>query len=335
MNSNGRPEIVSFTTAANLPDEWDVLAGENIFLRKRSLLTLEATNPCEQRYYLFSQAKPDSLLVTYRLKLDILTYSFLSLKLPVTIVGIPCSVSKPGYHLGKATKGAVWQVVEDISGAKLVLNADDDLAIPGLIQGTTLPTCKLAVRWTSFSEYLAAMRSHYRYRLKKALARWQEVQVQELANTGDFDEEMYQLYLQVYQKSEFKLEQLGIEFFRTFPARIIKFSHQGRTLAFVQLLENGDELIFVLGGFDYTLNLQYDIYLNILLEIVRRGIDGRFRTIDLGQTAEDTKLKLGSLQHRKYMYFGHANPMVNFFVSRYPELLSYREKDLQFNVFGS
>lgn len=332
-----RPSLkqLTITQAAALPTEWDVLAGENIFLKSAALQVLEVANPCGQAYHLFYGPDGlDSILVTYRLKLDILTYSFLQLKLPVTIAGIPCSVAKPGYKLGQATRDEVYRYLASLGGAKLLLNADERLTIPGFAAGTTLPTCRLKVQWASFVEYLQSLRSHYRNRFTKALRRFAGVEAVEI-QPFEFDETLYRLYLQVYEKSAFKLEKLAISFFQQLPARIIKFVHGGRTLAFVQLLENGDELIFVLGGFDYALNMEYDLYLNILLEILREGIQGGFKVVDLGQTAEDSKLKLGAREQRKYMYFGHSNRVINAIVQRYPGLLSYQEKDLEFHVFRS
>lgn len=325
----------TITQASELPAEWDRLAGENIFLKSRALRVMEVANPCGQEYHLFFGAEGlDSILVTYRLKLDILTYSLLKLKLPVTIAGIPCSVAKPGYKLGEATRETVYLFLRELRGAKLLLNVDECLTLPGFASGTTLPTCRLQVEWGSFQEYLQSLRSHYRNRFGKAMRRFTDVEAVAIC-PAEFDETLYRLYLQVYEKSAFKLEKLEIGFFQQLPGRIIKFVHAGRVLAFVQLLENGEELIFVLGGFDYALNMQYDLYLNILLEILRQGIEGGFKVVDLGQTAEDSKLKLGARQHRKYMYFGHSNRVVNAIVHRYPGLLSYQEKDLEFHVFRS
>jgi len=38
--------IIKVDTAKLLPEEWNHLAGKNIFLRKESLVKLEEVNPC-------------------------------------------------------------------------------------------------------------------------------------------------------------------------------------------------------------------------------------------------------------------------------------------------
>jgi len=325
--------IISVDRAKLLPSEWDHLAGDNIFLKKDLLIKLEELNPCHQKYYVLCSPEPDSIVLTYRLNLNIFTYGFAAWKMPVTIIGVPCSVSKKGYHLGEKTKEQVFPFLNTLKGPIIILNGDAMTPSNGFAMGNTLPTCRLDIRWKTMDAYLLSMRCHYRYRLHKAMKKWQGVQRVELSDQKLFDEAMYELYLQVYDRSHYKLEKLSIDFFREFPSRIIRYEVAGKLLAFIQLMENKEELIFLFGGFDYGLNFQYDIYLNILLEIVKRGIEGGYKTIDMGQTAEDTKMKLGCTRISKTMAFHHSNKMLNYIIGKCANFLSYHEKDLKFNVF--
>lgn len=323
----------TFEDAEGLPVYWDDVAGENIFLKRYSLNMLHKTNPCGQAYHIFYSSVPDSIIVTYKLKLDIFTYNKFSFKLPVTIVGIPCSVSKCGYKIGEETRHGVNEFLKNLQGFKLILNSDNLLTIDSFTAGATLPTCKLDICWNNFEHYLESFRSHYRYRINKAIKKWHGVKVIELEHSTLFDENLYRLYLQVYNKSVYKLEKLEMDFFKTFPAQIIKFTFEGKDLAFVQLLHNNDELIFLLGGFDYSSNLKYDIYVNVLLEIVKRGIKGNFNVIDMGQTAEETKMKLGCQQYPKGLYASHSGKLLNLLVAKSITALSYKQKELKFNIF--
>lgn len=323
----------SFLSIEQLPDYWDDMAGDNIFLRKKYLGALEKTNPCNQAYTVFYCPEPDSILVTYRLKLDIFTYSHIQLKLPVIIAGIPCSVSRSGYVAGKKTEAQLFEYLRNIKGAKLVLNSEDDFKVAGFAKGLTLPSCRMEIRWNSYEDYLYEMRSHYRYRISKALQKFSGIRQVTLQDNSLFDNRLYGLYTAVYDKSEYKLERLNLDFFREFPATIIVFYSGAEPVAFVQLLENSEELVFLLGGIDYSLNSKYDIYTNMLLSIVKYGIEKGFRTIEMGQTAEDTKMKLGGRAYTKYMYVNHSNGLVNTLVHKAIGLLSYNKKDLSFNVF--
>lgn len=319
-----------YKSAADLPDIWDEIARENIFLRKEILIKLEKVNPCNQLYHLNSQEKV--ALVSYKLKLNLFTFTkYLSLTIPTNIVGLPMSVSKSGYAIhDQNSRNSLSEYISSLKGFYLVLNANDGLK---LAKGNTLPTCKLDIRWESFDQYLSSMRSHYRYRLKKAANRFHDIKVEELEDNSLFDEDMYELYLNVYRRSDEKLEKLDISFFKTFPAKIIKFSFEGKVVAFVQLVENGKELFFLLGGFQHSLNQKYDLYINMLLQIIDYGLKRDFKQIDFGQTTEKTKLKLGALQESKYLYVHHSNPLINALLAKLVGKFSYRRYEVYHKVF--
>ena len=323
---------VTVSTSMELPEDWDGIAGDNIFLRRSFLSHLERVNPCGQRYgYLMEGGSIKVICVDYDLKLDIFTYSFLSLKLPVRIMGIPCSVSKPGFAVLPGFEASLAERFQTLKGAKLILNSNTKL--PGA-EGVTLPTCKLPLSWGSMEDFLGSMRSPYRYRLKKALKKWAGVEVEYL-DPAEFDQDLYRMYEQVYEKSEAKLEKLSPEFFSRLPlpAKLIQASAQGRALGFAAVVENGPELIFLFTGFDYSLQARYDTYLNLLLEIVKYGLERGFSRIELGQTAEETKLKLGAALHPKSMYLFHSNPLINKLAGRLAGVLSYRPPNFDFHVF--
>lgn len=59
------------------------------------------------------------------------------------------------------------------------------------------------------------MRSGYRYRINKALRNLDNLIVKKIENDG-FDDQFYSLYVNVFNKSEYKLEKLTKEFFVNF-----------------------------------------------------------------------------------------------------------------------
>ncbi|MCR3923215.1 MAG: GNAT family N-acetyltransferase, partial [Firmicutes bacterium] len=258
--------------ACDLPPAWDQLAATNIFLTKRFLVHLQRTNPCKQTYnLLYVEDVLQAIYVDYVLQLDLLTYSRFCFTTPVRVLGIPCSVDKQGFACGQGYERAPLTHLQTKKGAKLLLNSDDALSD---VPANTLPTCRLQLRWPTFDHYLAALRSHYRYRWQKARKKWAHVQVEVVAEPT-FTAQMYTLYEQVFQQSHFKLEKLPFDFFQALPLplTLIKASHADKLLGFVLLVENEDELIFFFTGFDYKLQSTYDTYHNLLLEILQYGIE--------------------------------------------------------------
>lgn len=329
MKSN----VVIIESAERLPKEWDKLSENNFLLKKENLAKVEKSNPCEQKYYIFCNTEVDSIVTAYKLRLNIFTYSKFSLKLPVTMISLPYSVCKKGYSLGKGTKGDAFEFIKNIKGPKLILNSDDEGQIDGFSKGITLPTFKLNIRWLSFEDYVNSMRSHYKYRIRKALNKGAALTVREINPSTEFDKSLYDLYLNVYKASEYKLEKLSMDFFKEVPARIFKFELGKQSVGFIQIQKYGEEMMFLFGGFDYSLNTKYDIYINMLLQIVRTAIEEGCNSVDFGQTAEDTKLKLGCKSEEKYMYFNHSNAFLNFVVGKAMRLLSYDKPEKNYLVF--
>jgi hypothetical protein len=323
---------ITLNESRKLPNSWDLMTGDNIFLKKNFLIHLEKVNPCRQMYsYLADGDSLKAIYVDYSLNLDIFTYSFLNLKLPVRIMGIPCSVSTPGFIVLPGFEPQLVSHFQAKKGAKLILNSDVILPVP---QGSTLPTCELSINWTSLNDYLQAMRSHYRYRLNKGLKIWQSV-LTEYLPLQKFDHQMYTLYEQVYEQSNAKLEKLSPEFFSQLPlpGKLIKASFQSRLLGFAIVIENRSELIFLFTGFDYRFQQEFDTYLNLLLEIVNYGVEKGFKTIDLGQTTEETKMRLGACLKYKSMYLSHSNPVLHTLSHKLINFLSYKPPDFNFQVF--
>ncbi len=325
--------FASFNTAHDLPSSWDKGCQDNPLLCRSRLRILEQVNPCEQRYYLLENRDSTSLFLTYQHRLDILTYGKGSLRLPVTIIGLPCSVSWPGLHIQQQDVKSFTLALKKIPGALLILNKKESLPLsPTCAQGLTLPNCELDIRGLDFPSYLGRMRSHYRYKLRSSIKRFQGVKTKVLQDNKTFDSRLYRLYEQVYERSEFKLEKLPIVFFQNFPATISVFSTGGKVLGFTQTMlsdqnnqeyQKNQEQIFLFGGMDYGLNQQYHIYINMLLHVVRSGMEQGAERINLGQTAEDVKTRLGCTLHRRYLSARHANPLLNLLVSKGINLLSY------------
>lgn len=317
--------------AVDLPVPWDTAAKGRLFLQRESLRVLEETNPCGQRYHLISEEGSCSIAVTYKHKLNLLTFGGGSFSLPITIVGVPCSVSSGGCCFSSPTQEALIHHLHEIQGAKLVLNTAD-LSITGFRKGTTLPTCRLTNRWDNFPAYLSDMRSHYRHRIKTAQSRWAPVQ-ESIVEQDTFGEDLYQLYENVFNRSRYKLEKLGIDFFRKFPSDIVQFSAKGKPIAFVQTAYSNDELIFMFAGMDYATSKQYDTYLNILLHIIRKGFDAGCVSIDMGQTAEEIKCKLGCTLASRHLHVAHSNKAGNLILQSLTGMLSYKQRNHEYHVF--
>lgn len=326
-------EIKQFTSISDVPDEWDAIIGDNIYMSKKFLSFIEEIDKCDQRYYmLYDDGVLDSVFMSYvRRRYNLAMFAKFDLYQKMTMIYVPLSVTRPGLIYGKHLD-KVMDFIKTIKGPKIILNIED-VDPRGYAKGLTCPKCILKNRFDSFEHYLGSLRSNYRYRYAKCLKKSSCLKIEYLQDNREFTEQMYDCYLQVYNKSRTRIEKLPIEFFRGDFFKIFVLKNGDRAVGFGQMLENGTELIFEFVGVDYEYNNTYDTYHRILLEIVRYGIENGFETIDFGQTADESKLKLGSEYTMLYAYLHHSNKLINAVNKKLARHIEYRPITTDYRVF--
>ena len=325
-----------FNSARDLPQEWDTFCKENYAMQRSFLIYMEEVNPCNQQYYVFKDEdnKIDSVFMTFKKKKhNIAMFSPISFKLDVTLIYVPLSIANPGIIIGEKTKKEVEQAIKKIKGCKLVLNLKEN---PHFQYNNFRRNCSNIVMpliWDTFDEYLNSMRSSYRYRNKKALKASRELRFVMLEDNSVFDDYMYSLYEQIFNGSKFQVEKLSKEFFQGDISKIIVAFKEETPVAFIQLIEDKKELVFGFIGIDYNYNEQYDLYITMLLKMIEYGINNKFEVIDLGQTADDAKLKLGGHYIGLYALVHHTNPILNTLIRICTNFIVFKPIKTKFNVF--
>lgn len=285
---------------------------------------LEKINPCNQSYEIIE----DNMIVSYLLKINLLNFSdSFQLNFTTQIIGLPISISEKGY-LGK--EALIEKIVQNRRGLKVILNGDNKFTCGG----QTLSTFIFYNRFSTFEDYIEALRSPYRRRINKALLHREDLEIKRL-DRKDFNDIHYGLYLSIMNRTKHPLEILPKEFFAEYEAELYEFIDKETKdiVAFIQLKLIGDKLCFLFGGFRKEDNDKYDIYYNILLKIIQIGIENNVKTIEFGQTAEESKLKIGCKEVPKYIYIHHSNKIINWFIKRLIPLFSYKSYPIKHNVF--
>ena len=326
-------EIKEFDSITKVPDEWDTIIDDNIYMSKEFLTFMERIDKCEQKYYMiYDDGDLDTVFMSYvRKKYNPAMFTKLNLHQRMTMIYVPLSVTRPGIAYNKHLDKAM-DFIKTIKGPKMLLNIED-VDPRGYAKGLTCPKCILTNRFASFDDYMNSLRSNYRYRYTKCFKKSAPLTLEYLENNEDFTDEMYECYLQVYNKSRMHVEKLPIEFFRGKYFKIFVLRNEEKVVGFGQMLPNGTELVFEFVGVDYELNNTYDTYHRILLEIVKYGIENKFETIDFGQTADESKLKLGSKYTMLYAYMHHSNKMLNSVYKKMAKYIEYKPITTDYNVF--
>jgi len=275
---------------------------------------LEEVNPCGQEYYVYE----DIILITYHNKLNLLSFrKDLKLKVGTRMIGLPISISQSGIWACNEEDAEVREKVLEaltmLRGLTVVLNSD--IEFPG--QNRTLSNFVFENRFISFDQYLEAMRASYRRHHIIALRKGENLSFNQVS-PGHFTRQHYQLYQSIMERADYPLEVLSPEFFSGYPSEVFETRDStGQLLAFLQMKGLGDTLQFMFCGFEragYATGRQWDsalLYQNMLLFIIRYGIEKGYKRINMGQTSAETKLKLGCVEEKKYLYARHSNPFID------------------------
>lgn len=193
----------------------------------------------------------------------------------------------------------------------------------GYVEFEIQPNMVLELPFLTFEDYLGAMSTKYRTRAKRAFKKAAGIEKRELT-VGEIQQELpriYALYREIANNAGFNMVDLNEQYLlalkRDMPDhfRLLGYYQDGRLVAFFTTLVNGRELEAHFLGYDKAHNHDRQLYLNILYDIVRIGIETGCRDIVFARTALEIKSSVGALPHDLYCYLRHRNPLVNRFTS--------------------
>lgn len=285
---------------------------------KEMINLLKEENQNWQEYIYLERGNDYAFFILYQLKMNLFTFGKANFKMNFHVVGYPCSIGECGYYTNNIQM--MLDYIKKIKGCKLVLNAKSVVKDKDITVGETLPSCIFKNDFETTDEYIHSLRSNYRRRINKAISRCKNIKVKTITD-GSID--VYPLYLNTYNRSEYKLEKLEKGFFKKIDATTLIFLNGERPVGFVMLKHTGNHLIFMFCGMDYTYH-PVDLYYYMLYTIIDYAIRHKCGWIDFGQTSEETKLKLGAYLEKRYFYAHHSNKFLNLVAKMGKELLEYK-----------
>lgn len=179
-----------------------------------------------------------------------------------------------------------------------------------------LPLATLAMRWPTPEAYAAALRSPYRraFRRRREVFAQNGLAARVVTDFAPLAEELAALWRQVYDRArEYRREILPPAFFVQLSeelgdaSEVLLLEREGRILAFALLLQERERLVWPYCGLDYAVNQEYELYFNLLYEIVFHGMRRGVRDIDMGITTLDAKKRVGATVTPLYMYMRHQS----------------------------
>jgi len=197
------------------------------------------------------------------------------------------------------------------------------------------PNMTLAIHpeWTTFDAYLGALHSKARTRLKRAIKSGQALEKKEftIELVKAFLPQIDSLYKCIANKAGFNVLHLDGAYFLAFKEhfpkefQIFGYFVGDELIAFYTTFKNKEELEAHYLGFDTENNYKYQAYLNILLDIIRIGIDSKTTKINFARTALEIKSSVGAIPEQLHFFGKHTNPLKNQIFS--PILAYFQPKE--------
>ncbi|MBV9124839.1 MAG: GNAT family N-acetyltransferase, partial [Planctomycetes bacterium] len=264
-----------------------------------------------------------------------------ALRVPVLFCGLPLSFGQPCLKFApwadrEAVCRAITRTMETVAEATATpllcfKEFDPDAATlvepvcgRGYFRAPSLPSCSLPLTWGSFASYVRAMTAGYRRQVRatlraRAAAGLKVRRVDHFARAG---KTLFSLYEQVIQRAAFRLETLNRAFLERLDtdlggqSRAILIERGGQTLAAGIMLFTSGVATFLLAGLDYRARRSWQVYPNLLLEVVAEAIHSGASRLELGQTSYALKSRLGAVEVPRFLFLRYRHSLGQFLLRR-------------------
>ncbi|MEZ4910476.1 MAG: GNAT family N-acetyltransferase [Saprospiraceae bacterium] len=198
------------------------------------------------------------------------------------------------------------------------------------------PDMKMLMKkgWNNIDDYKADLKSKYRVRFNKARSEIVPIQKRmlDLDDIQKYTKEISALYRQVSDKADFNTFILQDGYFTLLKQnlkdllQITGYFLDDKLIGFHCAIINNHRLYAHFLGYDKSLNGTYQLYQNMLYDLVDTGIKFKSDVIDFSRTAIEIKSTVGAKAFDLHLFLKHTNCLVNMMVSPITALLK-PEKD--------
>lgn len=191
----------------------------------------------------------------------------------------------------------------------------------GFARAPSMPMTKLNIDYDSFDTYIETAlsgnaRRHLRKNLK-ATAGVSDIHMSVIEDASNSTDEIYPLYLQVYERSKFHFEKLTGDYFRHLGRRMkdkVRFFmwRRGNTLvAFSMCMVHGDQIFAEYIGLDYTVAIDLHLYHYITRDLISWAMGNGYKWFRSSGLNYDPKLHMRHRLDPIDLYVRHTSPLAN------------------------
>ena len=188
---------------------------------------------------------------------------------------------------------------------------------------------ELDKNWKSNEDYVAAFSKKYRDQYKRAHKKFEGIETRELSLDDIISQEnrIYELYHHVAKNAPFNTFFLAKNHFSSFKKQcgnkfiLVGYFLDNELVGFHTLLLNGTTLETYFLGYDEHVQKEKMLYLNMLYNMTKFGIENQFQKIIFGRTALEIKSSIGAEPVIMSGFIYHNNKLIDkYFDKIFPKL---------------
>ena len=236
-------------------------------------------------------------------------------------------------HVGPWLAEALREAIDAYrpqAGASLILFKDfpsiyreslASLTRHGYQRAPSMPAARLELDFPDFEEYMASKLSKvFRKNLRRKLRASESgapITMEVLTDAAHLVEDLYPLYRQTYERSDFKFEELNKEYFarigQRIPDRVRYFiwRQNGRILAFNLCLVHDGTLQDLDVGLDYSVALDLHLYFRTWRDVIEWSLRNGVTAYHTGPLNYDPKLHFKLTLSPLDLYARHNSALIN------------------------
>ncbi len=173
--------------------------------------------------------------------------------------------------------------------------------------------------WRCNDDYISCMNKKYRTRYKRAKKKLnsivcKEMSLEEVKSNSNI---LHRLYLNVSNNAKFNTFILPKNHFYTYKLqlkenfRVFGYYLKDELIGFFTLILNNDQLETYFLGYDSKHQYPNQLYLNMLYEMAKFGIEYNFKDVIYARTAMEIKSSVGAKPKAMRLYLKHTNSILN------------------------
>lgn len=173
--------------------------------------------------------------------------------------------------------------------------------------------------WNTFEDYMSALKSKYRVRIKRALKKSSGIERRKLTieEMDKYEERIHELYLQTALQANFNLFILNKDYFKEMKIALqdqfdlIGYFVDGVMIGYYTIIFDKDHVDAHFLGYDKSKNAEHQSYLNMLIDIVKAGINHGAKHIHFSRTALEIKSSIGAEPEEMVFYLRSQQKWMN------------------------